>query len=202
MMIKQLAVSLCAILILGLGFNYGAWAQSAAPEASTAASSEGASYGTVLTIHGKIVDVNRSLKQVTLEGQGGHQVTLNVRNPYNLQAAKVGEPFIARYYEIINIRKKKPGENVQSATLAGGVSTAKPGGVPGATSEVQAILLVTVDAIDLANGTVTVRAADGTTQTVKARKPDNLKRLKVGDELVISVYRAIAISLEKGSGAS
>jgi hypothetical protein len=158
--------------------------------------------GTVLTIHGKIVAVNRSLKQVTLEGQGGHQVTLNVRNPYNLQAAKVGDPFVARYYEIINIRKKKPGENVQSATLSGGVSTAKPGGVPGATSEVQATLLVTVDAIDLANGTVTVRAADGTTQTVKARNPQNLKRLKVGDELVIGVYRAMAISLEKGSGAS
>ena len=34
MMIKQLAVSLSAILILGLGFNYGAWAQAAAPEAT------------------------------------------------------------------------------------------------------------------------------------------------------------------------
>ena len=200
-MIRQRAVLLSAILILGLGFNHGAWAQSAAPEASTAASSEGASYGTVLTIHGKIVDVNRSLKQVTLEGQDGRKVTLNVRNPYNLQAAKVGEPFVVRYYQIVNIRKKKPGENVQSTTLSAGVTTAQPGGVPGATSEVQGTVLVTVDAIDQPNGTVTVKAADGTTQTVKARNPQNLKRLKVGDELVVSVYRAIAISLEKESGA-
>jgi hypothetical protein len=201
-MIKQLAVPLSAIVILGLGFNYCAWAQSATAVASPAqANSESASYGTVVTIHGKIADVNRARKQVTLEGQDGRKVTLNVRNPYNLQTAKVGEPFVVRYYQIVNIRKKKPGENVQSTTLSAGVTTAQPGGVPGGTSEVQGTVLVTVDAIDQPNGTVTVKAADGTTQTVKARNPQNLKRLKVGDELVVSVYRAIAISLEKESGA-
>jgi hypothetical protein len=47
---------------------------------------------------------------------------------------------------------------------------------------------------------VTVKAADGTTQTVKARNPQNLKLLKVGDELVIGLYRAVAISLQKESG--
>ena len=60
---------------------------------------------------------------------------------------------------------------------------------------------VTVDAIDEAHGTVTVKAADASTETVKARNPQNLRRLKVGDELVISIYRAIAISLAKESGA-
>jgi hypothetical protein len=45
-----------------------------------------------------------------------------------------------------------------------------------------------------------VKAADGTTETVKARDPQNLKLLKVGDELVVNLYQAIAISLEKQSG--
>jgi hypothetical protein len=69
---------------------------------------------------------------------------------------------------------------------------------------VQIRLLVTVDAIDEANGTVTVKAADGTTETVKPRNRQNLKRLKTGDELVIGLYRGIAISLAKepGGGAS
>jgi hypothetical protein len=62
---------------------------------------------------------------------------------------------------------------------------------------VQIKLLVTVAAIDQANGTVTVKAADGTAETVKARDPHNLKRLKVGDELVIGLYRGVAISLSK-----
>jgi hypothetical protein len=62
--------------------------------------------------------------------------------------------------------------------------------------------LVTVEAINAADGTVTVKATDGTTRTVKAKNPENLKLLKVGDELVISLYRAVAISLEKESGGA
>jgi hypothetical protein len=197
-MIKRLVVLFS--IVLGLGFGCIAWAQSPTGAATQGpAKSLSASYGTVLTVHGKIVNVNRLEKQVTVEGADGQKVTLNVMNPYNLDAAKVGAPFVARYYETIRIRKKKPGENVPTATLSSGVTTAKPGGVPGATSEVQGELLVKVDAIDLANGTVTVEAPDGTTQTVKARNRQNLKRLKVGDELVISDYRAVAISLEKHS---
>ncbi len=199
------AIILSAIVLIGLGFNSGAWAQSANPAATPAqAKPEGVVSATVVTLHGKIVKVDKARKLVTLEGPRGRKVTLLVRNPYNLEAAKVGAPVVAHYYETITIRKKKPGETVQSASLAEGVATAKPGEVPGASRAQQISLLVTVDAIDEANGTVTVKAPDGTTETVKPRNPQNLKRLKVGDELVIGIYRAIAVSLEKksGSGAS
>jgi len=202
---KRWVVQLAAITIaIGLGFIRGAWAQSAPPAASPEASPEGVMSGTVVTVHGKIASVNKAKKLVTLEGPEGRKVTLRVENPYNLNAAKVGEPFVARYYEVVTIRKKKPGENVPSASISQGVATAKPGGVPGAVGERHISLLVTVDAIDLANGTVTVKASDGTTETVKARNPQNLKRIKVGDELVIGISRVIGISLEKeaGSGAS
>ena len=199
---KRRAVLLSTIVLLGLGFSYGAWAQSATPAAAPAQTKpEGIVSATVVTVHGKIVKVDKRRKQVTLEGPEGNKVTLNVENPYNLNAAKVGAPFVARYYEVITIRKKKPGESVQSASLSGGIATAKPGGVPGATGELHLTLLVSVEAIDQANGTVTVKAADGTTETVKPRNPQNLKRLKVGDELVIGISRAIAISLEKEQAA-
>jgi len=210
-------VLLSAIVAVGLalGTKYAALAQEASPAATPAeeaspaatpsqAKTEGVVSATVVTVHGKIVKVNKARKQVTLEGPAGNRVTLDVRNPYNLNAAKVGEPIVARYYEVVTIRKKKPGENVPSASISGGIATAKPGGVPGATGEMHIGLLLTVDAIDEANGTVTVKAADGTVETVKPRNPQNLKRLKVGDELVVGISRAIGISLEKesGSGAS
>jgi hypothetical protein len=202
MMTNRLAVILSAILILGLAFNCGAWAQSAAPEASSAQTEpQGVGSATVVTFHGKIVNVNAAAKQVTLEGPAGRRVTVDVRNPDNLRAAKVGEPFAARVYEIVTIRKKKPGEPVHSASLSEGLWTTNPNGTPGGSRAVQIRLLVTVDRIDEAHGTVTVKAADGSTETVKARNPQNLKRLKVGDELVISIYRAIAISLAKESSA-
>jgi len=198
-MIRQLAVSLSALLLI-VGFNYGALAQSPAAEA-TPAQLAGVGYVTVVTFHGKIVAVDRGRKLVTLQGPAGRTVIVYVQNPDNLKAAKVGEPFAARFYDILTVRKKKPGEKVQSATTVG-VWRTSPLGVPGGDRAQPITSLVTVEAINEGDGTVTVKATDGTTQTVKARNPQNLKQLKVGDELVISLYRAIAISLEKESGGA
>jgi hypothetical protein len=201
MMIKQMAVPIFAILILGVGLNYGAWAQEAtAPETGT----EGVGQATVITVHGKIVAVDTGRKLVTLEGSGGHRVTLYVRNPDNLRAAKVGEPFAARFYEVVTVRKKKAGENLQGGSVSQGIWTTNPLGVPGGAQATLVKLPVTVDAIDEANGTVTVKASDGSTETVKPKNPQTLKRVKVGDELIVSFYRGIAISLrpESGGGAS
>jgi hypothetical protein len=197
-MMRQFAVSLSAILVLA-AFNCGAWAQSPAPapEATQAVQSVGSA--TIVTFQGKIVAVDTAKKQVTLEGPEGRKLTVDVKNPANLKAAKVGEPYSARYYDIFTVRKKRPGETVQNAVTAG-VWTTNPLGVPGGSRAVQITVLVTVAAIDQANGTVTVKAADGTTETVKARNPHNLKLIKVGDELVIVRYKAMAISLQKQSG--
>jgi hypothetical protein len=202
MMFKRLTVPILAVLILGFGLKLGAWAQPAATPAQ--AGPEAIGTATVLTVHGKIVKVDRAHKLVTLEGPAGNRVTLVVKNPDNLAAAKVGEPFAARFYEVAIIRKKKPGENMQGASLSEGMWTAHPNGVPGGSRAYLIRIPVTVDSIDEANGTVTVKAPDGSTETVKPRDPQTLKRLKVGDGLVVSLYRGIAISLrpESGPGAS
>jgi hypothetical protein len=153
-------------------------------------------YATVVNFQGKIVDVDTAKSMVTLEGPEGQRATFVVQNPDNLKAAKVGEPFSARYYDIVTIRKKKAGETVQEATTAG-VWTTNPLGVPGGSRAVQATMVVTVEAINEANGTVTVKAADGTTKTVIAQHPEMLKEIKAGDQLVLALYRAIAVSLQK-----
>jgi hypothetical protein len=199
-MTRPLTVLLSLIAAIGVGAICPALAQEGTPgQTHTATNPEGVVAATVITIQGKVVKVDRSKKQVTLEGSQGRSVTLNVANPYNLNAAKVGTPFIARYYEVVSIRKKKPGETVPSASLKGGVATAEAGAVPGAVGEQHIGLLVSVTAIDEAKGTITVQARDGTVETVKPRNPRNLKHLKVGDELVIGISRAIAISFDKES---
>jgi hypothetical protein len=188
-MSKKPTLLLSTILILGLGFSLGVSAQTAVYHQS------------IINLSGKIVSVDVPKSLVTIEGPEGRKLTFQVLNPDNLRAAKVGEPYNARFYEVTTIRKKKPGENLQGGSLSQGIWTTNPLGVPGGSRAAQVTLLVTVEAIDEANGTVTVKAADGTTETVKAREPQNLKLLKVGDELVVSLYEAVAISLEKQSGA-
>ena len=186
------------IVVIGLGLNHGASALSGQSTAvSSPASLEAVRSITVITVHGKIAEVNKAKKQVVLEGPRGQRVTLKVDNPYNLNSAKVGDPVVTRFYEVATIRKKKPDETAPSFSLKGGIATASPGKLPGAVAEAKASLVVSVTAIDETNGTVTVKAPDGTVETVKARSPKNLKQLKVGDDLVVTLERAIAISLDK-----
>jgi hypothetical protein len=195
-------ILIAVVLLLGLGLNWDAMAQEGQPAStSTQASPEAIRSITVLTAHGKIVEVNKSKKLVTLEVPEGRRLTFMVENPYNLESARVGDPVVLRFYEVVTIRKKKPGESVPSASLKEGITTAKPGAVPGAIAEQKVSLLVSVAAIDESHGTITVKAPDGTVEQVKARNPKNLKLVKVGDELVVTLARAIAISVEKESAS-
>jgi hypothetical protein len=190
-------LTVAAGLVLAIGLSSRASAQTgqAAPETSTAASPQGVTSATVLTVHGKIAAVDEAQKQVTLEANG-KKVTFTVENPYNLKAAKVGEPVVVHYYEVVTIRKKKPGEQLPAASLSEGLATAQSG-TPGAVARERASLLVTVTDVDLANGTVTVKGPDGSEEKVKARNPQLLKHVKAGDELVISISRATAIAIDK-----
>jgi len=205
-MIKQktllIVTIVVAIVAVGIRLTSAVWAQSEKPaDASTAANGEGVGSATLVTIHGKIAAVDKAAKLVTLEGPEGRKVLLKVENPTNLAAAKVGEPFVARLYEIATIRKKRPGETIPSASVKEGLSTATPGEVPGAVAAGEVSIVVSVVAIDQAKGTITVKGSDEAVETVKARYPQKLKLLKVGDELVVSLWRGIAISLEKESGS-
>jgi ribosomal protein S17 len=82
-------------------------------------------------------------------------------------------------------------------TVQQGTATSKPGETPAGAVGQQVTATVTVTAIDKAAKTVTVKGADGTTETVKARDPKNLDALKVGDLVEITYTRALAIALDK-----
>ncbi len=157
---------------------------------------------TVITIHGKIAAVNRAKKQVTLEGPNGKKVTIHVYNPYNLAAAKPGAPFVAKFYEIVTIQKTKPGVVTPSASVANGIVSAAPGQTPGGAVASGVQLVVTIDSIDKEKGTVSVKGADGKVETVSVANPKDLKHLKVGDGIIVTLWNVVAIALEKESAAT
>jgi hypothetical protein len=195
-MTKRRTIFLTAGLVLAIGLSGYASAQMGAPaESSGASSGESVRSETVLTIHGKIAAIDQAQKQITLEANG-KRVTFKVENPYNLKASKVGDPVVVHYYEIVSIRKKKPGEEVPSVSVGGGISTAQSG-TPGAVAAERASVLLTVVDVDTEHGTVTLKGPDGSVEKVKARDPKNLKLIKAGDELVVTVTRATAIAVEK-----
>ena len=185
-----------AIFGVGLCFTLAS-AQADATASAGAANSEGIRAATVLTIHGTVAAVDKPEKLVTIQVPDGRKYTLKVDNPYNLEAANLGAGVVVRYYELVSVRKKKPGESLPSISVTGGVVTAKAGGLPGAVAEEHLNAVVSVVQVDKASGTVTIKGADGSIETAKANNPKVLSHLKAGDDLVITTSRATAISLEK-----
>jgi hypothetical protein len=197
-----LPVFLAGLFLISAVPAYCGPAQAPAASPSPAASPHhehltGIGSATVIVIHGKIVSVNRAKKLVTLEGPRGKRVTLHVYNPYNLAAAKPGEPFAAKFYEIVTIRKKKPGESVPAASLQEGIVSASPGQTPGAAISKRTQLVVTIEAINTDKKTVTVKGPQGVVETVRVANPLNLKHVKVGDEIVVTLTNVVAVSLQK-----
>lgn len=152
---------------------------------------------TIVTVRGKIVAVDQAQKLVTLKGPEGQEVTLQVNNPYNLGAIKPGDPFVARFRESVTVRRKRPGEVLPAVSIKEGVATALPGENPGGVIHTHRKAVVKVVAVDQQDKAVTVKGPDGSEETVNVSNPKYLKHVKVGDELVISVKQAVAISLAK-----
>ena len=197
------SLSFLGLMILGFAMSPAmrlALAETTAPAPASAGDAESLRAATVLTIHGTVTAVDKAEKLVTIQVPSGQKYTLKVENPYNLDAATVGTGVVVRYYEAVSVRKKKAGESLPALSVSGGVVTAKAGGVPGAVADEHLKAVVSVVQVDKANGTVTIKGADGSVETAKANNPKVLSHLKAGDDLVITASRATAISLDKEAG--
>jgi hypothetical protein len=190
-----------SVLILGFALNPAMpLARAEATASASAGDAESLRAATVLTIHGTVAAVDKAEKLVTVQVPSGEKYTLKVENPVNLDAASVGTGVVVRYYEAVTVRKKKAGESLPALSVSGGVVTAKAGGVPGAVAEEHLKAVVSVVQVDKANGTVTIKGADGSVETAKANNPKVLSHLKAGDDLVITASRGTAIALDKEAG--
>jgi Cu/Ag efflux protein CusF len=135
---------------------------------------------------------------VTLKGPKGNVFDVTVgEEARNLPQVKVGDNVIVKYYESMALRLVKPGEGVagiqETETMARAKKGEKPGGMVGR----QTTLTATITAIDKKKQMATLKGPDGKTVTVKAENPENLKKVKVGDEVEITYTEALAISVEK-----
>ena len=149
----------------------------------------------VMTATVEAIDLEKRL--VTLKGPKGETKTITVGpEARNLPQVKVGDLVTVKYYESMAVEVVKPG----SGTGAGQASTivrSKEGEMPAGTAIRTATVMATVTAIDKKKGTLTLKGPEGNLVTAKAEDPKNLDKVKVGDELMITVTEALAISVER-----
>lgn len=190
---RQLAVLLLMVLV-------GAFACAATADKQAAQDQQLPSLqesGTA-TITATVQAVDLKKRTVTLKGPEGNVVTIKVDDSVkNLPQVKVGDQVVAQYYEAIAVEVMRPGEAPGGASAKEAVATAKPGEKPAGVVVNTVTVTTTIENINKKNQTVTLKGPQGNTEVVKVRNPQNLEKVKVGDEVVITYTQALAISVEK-----
>jgi hypothetical protein len=150
----------------------------------------------VVTVRGTVEAIDKEKQTVTLKGPK-RSLTVRVRDPQKLEAIKVGDPVIGKYYESLLIEVKKAGEGTPGVTTQAGTASSKPGETPAGAIAQRITVTATIVDIDKKAQTATIKGPEGNTVTVKAQNPKNLDRVKVGDNVEITYTEALAISLDK-----
>jgi hypothetical protein len=151
----------------------------------------------VVTLTGTVEAVDLANRVVTIKGSKGRTVELKVgEEAKNLDQVKVGDKVVAKYYESIAFRMKKPGE-AEGVKTEQAVATAKPGEVPAGVLANQVTVTATIVDISPKKTYVTLKGPEGKTVDVKVMDPKNLEMVKVGDQVVITYTQALAIALDK-----
>jgi ribosomal 50S subunit-recycling heat shock protein len=145
-----------------------------------------------------VTAIDLKSRMVTLKGPEGNERTIHVdKRARNLPQVKVGDVVKIAYVQHVAWQVKKPGEGASGDVSAEAAEVrAKPGEKPAGAVGQRVTFTATIEAIDLAKGTVTLKGPQGNSQTIKARNPANLKKVKVGDVVDITYTEAVAIEVE------
>jgi len=145
----------------------------------------------------KVKKVDLKTRHVVLEGPDGKLVTVTAGDEVrNLAQLKAGDDVIVKYYESLAFEVKKPGDATPGVAVAEGAQRAKLGEKPGGGVARVTTITTTITGIDKTNGTVTLTGPDGEPNTVKARNPANLEKVKIGDLVEITYTESLAIAVE------
>ena len=136
-------------------------------------------------------------RKVTLVTRDGRMDTFKAGpEVVNFDQIRVGDQVKATVTEQLAVYMAKdnpPASAGDAALVALAPKGAKPGGMMAQTVQVTA----KVTAIDLKHHKATLQFPDGTTKTFAVRQDVDLTQRQVGEEVVIRVTEAVAISVEK-----
>ena len=211
LLIRLLPNAMVFILLLTAGYacsgkqgtqtGGGGQASAVSPSGANSAPQPGnvvaAGTASVIVVHGEIVAVEPDKKLVTLQADDGKQVTVHVYNAYNLAAAKPGERFVAKFYEIATIHKLAPGQSPPTPSLSEGIVSAAPGQTPGAAFGSQLQFAFTVDAIEKKDKAISIKGPDGVGEVVDVANPETLDQVQVGEQIVVTLTDAVTIALDQ-----
>ncbi len=151
--------------------------------------------GEAITVSATVEAIERSTRMLTLKGADGKLEMITVpADVKRFDTLKVGDKITAKYYEVITLRKKAPGEKDVN-TLTGGV-TPGSGAKAGGTAAAQRTITATITAIDPKIPSISLEGPSNWKYSSRVADREALKQVKVGDKLDITWTEAVLISAE------
>ena len=152
----------------------------------------------LLTIDAEVENINYETREVTLKDSEGKTVKITVEmSAGKLENVKKGDLVAIEYLESVEISLVSSDKLKAGVVGGAAVGTSDPEKKPAEVKVAQVNVILTIEKIDLKNELVTLKDAQGNTETVKARNPENLKKGKVGDKVIITVTKAIGYKVTK-----
>lgn len=156
--------------------------------------------GRVVEMQATVTAIDMATRTVTLKGADGAETAIQVdERARNLPQVKVGDVVKVAYVQALAWKLSKSTKAEPTVQVEEAADRAKEGDKPGAVAGRRVSATVTIEAIDTANGTVTLKGPQGNSRTVKALNPDNLRKVKVGDLVDITYTEAVALKVEPAS---
>jgi len=171
--------------------------QPAAETAGASAAAPGqAAVASVVRITASVEGLDAAERTVTLRGPRARVITLPVGPEVaNFDQIRPGDIVVVRYLEALSLELKKAGVGPRERTEAQTSSTARLGERPAAGEARQVTAVADVLGVDPRRQIVTLRGPRRTVD-LKVRDPNQLKPLKVGDQVEVTYTEASVISVE------
>ena len=185
------------------GFGFLLAAALLLPGSAWADHHEGAAEGAVIVaekvnLKGKVISIDPATRTVVVEGELGRHVEIVApKDAPNFDQIKVGDPVAATYVESIALAIAPVAGAEPGASGAAAVSSAPPGATPGVAMAEQIQLRAVVKAVDPKTRSVTLDVPSGGERTLKVGEAIDLGKVKTGEQVSVTLTRALAISIDK-----
>ena len=156
--------------------------------------------GVLISVTADVESIDLDKREVTLKGPLGNAVTFVVdKRVQRLDQVKAGDHVSADYYVSIaaEVRLPTAEEKAGPITVLDELADAPAGTEPAGGGLHQIKIVTTVEGLDVPTQTVTLKGPRGNSVMIRVQNPDNLKKLRLGDTIVVTYTEALAVSLEK-----
>lgn len=151
---------------------------------------------TLVELRAMVIGVDQMRRLLTLQTADGSSAVIPVAEGFrDFERLHVGDAVVVSQTQAIAWEVKAADKGAPGLSERETLSNPRPGEAPGGALEHAITITATITAFDVARGTVTLTGPDGRSQTVKARDPGDLERIRVGDlvEITYSEVRALAV---------